>query len=133
LAGIEPAGGVCLAGRKTSSIFIFIVSIAYQYQNPEEVRPMMEEERFPAVRKPHHVILEQRRKLSVSGVEDVERFDESEISLSTSCGELVIRGEGLRIEKLSLDTGELGVEGQVNFMGYEEPAPTGGFFGRLFR
>ncbi len=94
---------------------------------------MIDEEKFPAVRKPHHVILEQRRKLSVSGVEEVERFDESEISLSTSCGGLVIRGEGLRIEKLSLDTGELGVEGQVSFLGYEEPAPTGGFFGRLFR
>ncbi|MBQ1804307.1 MAG: YabP/YqfC family sporulation protein, partial [Oscillospiraceae bacterium] len=50
----------------------------------------------------HRVELDGREKLTISGVEDVERFDEAEIVLSTSAGMLVISGEGLHIGKLSL-------------------------------
>jgi len=91
------------------------------------------EERSIMLQKPHSVILEGRNKLSVSGVEDVERFDDSEISMTTVCGDLIVRGEGLHIEKLSLDTGDIVVEGQVTYMGYEETVPAGGFWARLFR
>ena len=51
----------------------------------------------------HHIILEEREQLSVSGVEEVESFDESTIVMLTSRGTLVVRGEELHIEKLSLD------------------------------
>lgn len=83
----------------------------------------------------HHVILEGRSSLSVSGVEDVESFDENTILLSTSEGSLVIRGEGLHIEKLSLDGGDLKVEGTVDSLSYEEETPgsRGGLLSRLFR
>ena len=82
---------------------------------------------------PHHVTLEERRSLTVSGVEDVERFDESTIVLSTSRGTMVVSGENLHIEKLSLDGGELHVDGRIDSISYEEVgAERGGFFQRLF-
>ncbi len=84
---------------------------------------------------PHHVVLEERRSLTVSGVEDVERFDETSIVLSTSRGAMVVSGENLHIEKLSLDGGDLKVEGEIDAISYEDdpPAGRGGFFARLLR
>ena len=82
----------------------------------------------------HHVILEGRERLSVSGVEDVESFDESAIVMNTCEGTLVVRGEGLHIEKLSLDGGDLKVEGSVDSTTYEDAGgDRGGFLARLFR
>lgn len=82
----------------------------------------------------HHVILEGRERLSVSGVEDVESFDESAIVMNTCEGILVVRGEGLHIEKLSLDGGDLKVEGSVDSLTYEDAGgERGGFLARLFR
>ena len=70
----------------------------------------------------HRVELEGRDKLTVSGVEDVERFDEGCIVMSTCVGELVVTGEGLHIGKLTLDGGELHVDGHIDSVSYEEPA-----------
>ena len=83
---------------------------------------------------PHRVVLEERGSLSVSGVEEVERFDEAEIVMSTVRGALVIRGTGLHIEKLSLDGGELKVEGNVDSLTYEDDGAEErlGFLARLF-
>lgn len=83
----------------------------------------------------HHVTMEDRRGLTVSGVEDVERFDDTSIVLSTTQGVLVVSGEGLHIEKLSLDGGDLKVEGKIDALTYEEGAErsAGGFFSRLLR
>lgn len=67
----------------------------------------------------HHVLLEDREQLVISGVEEVESFDESAILLTTAQGGLEIQGEGLHIEKLSLDGGDLKVEGRVNALIYE--------------
>lgn len=83
---------------------------------------------------PHHIILENREQLSVSGVEEVESFDENTIVMVTSQGTLVVRGEDLHIEKLSLDGGDLKVEGDVDSLTYEDSGrEKGGFFSRLFR
>ena len=82
----------------------------------------------------HHVILEGRASLSVSGVEEVESFDENAIVMHTSLGTLVVRGEELHIEKLSLDGGDLRVEGMVDSLTYEDDGgPRAGFLARLFR
>lgn len=82
--------------------------------------------------KSHHIILEEREQLVVSGVEEVESFDENTILLTTAQGALEIQGEGLHIEKLSLDGGDLKVEGRVNALLYgEENRPRGGLFARL--
>ena len=83
----------------------------------------------------HRVLLEDREQLVVSGVEEVESFDESAIVMSTTRGTLVIRGEDLHIEKLSLDGGDLKVEGNVDSLTYEDGGRdrSGGLFARLFR
>lgn len=80
----------------------------------------------------HHLILEDRERLTVSGVEEVESFDENTIVMETAQGVLIVRGEDLHIEKLSLDGGDLKVEGMVESLTYEEPrGHRGGFFSRL--
>ena len=82
----------------------------------------------------HHVILEERERLAVSGVEEVESFDENTIVMYTSRGTLVVRGENLHIEKLSLDGGDLKVEGDIDSLTYEDSGrERGGLFARLFR
>ena len=68
----------------------------------------------------HRLELVGRERLTVSGVEDVERFDETGIVMSTSAGTLVVTGEDLHIGKLSLDGGELHVEGRVDSVTYED-------------
>ena len=83
---------------------------------------------------PHNVIMEGREKLSVSGVEDVESFDEGEIVMNTSKGILIVRGQELHIEKLSIDSGDVIVVGQLEKLEYEDDVKiTGGFFSRLFK
>ena len=80
----------------------------------------------------HHLILEDRESLTVSGVEEVESFDENTIVMETAQGLLIVRGEGLHIEKLSLDGGDLKVEGMVESLSYEESRRgRGGFLARL--
>ena len=80
----------------------------------------------------HRLTLEGRERLTVAGVEDVERFDESCIVMSTCAGTLIVTGEGLHIDKLSLDGGELHVDGRVDGLDYEDDAPRrGGFLSRL--
>ena len=83
----------------------------------------------------HHIILEEREQLVISGVEEVESFDESAIYLTTAQGPLEIQGEGLHIEKLSLDGGDLKVEGDIDAVTYEDDAggSRGGFLARLLR
>lgn len=90
------------------------------------------EEKNKPMGKPHHVIMEDRTKLSVTGVEDVISFDEAEIITRTAQGNLIIRGTGLHIGKLTLDSGEVSVDGLVRELCYEEPTPVGGFWSRLF-
>ena len=82
----------------------------------------------------HHLILEDRQRLSVSGVEEVESFDENSIVMYTSRGTLVVRGEELHIEKLSLDGGVRRVDAKVGPLTYEDDGgPRAGFLARLFR
>ena len=82
----------------------------------------------------HRVTLDGRDRLTVSGVEDVERFDEGGIVMSTAAGTLIITGSELHIGKLSLDGGELHVDGKIDSIAYEDaPRESGGdFLGRLF-
>lgn len=95
---------------------------------------MAYEEKYRPAELPQNIILEGRKKLSVSGVEDVESFDDNIIVIKTVKGSLVIRGSELRMEKLSLDSGDVSIEGSVDSLEYEtEEEPQEGFFSRLFR
>ena len=79
-----------------------------------------------------NIILENRRRLTVSGVEEVDGFDESSVQLRTALGELTVRGEGLHVDQLSVETGELIVTGEIAELVYAETAEPRGFFSRLF-
>jgi sporulation protein YabP len=81
----------------------------------------------------HRLELVGREQLTISGVEDVDRFDENGIVMSTAAGTLTITGEGLHIGKLSLDGGELHVDGRIDSVTYEDEGQgRGGFFSRFF-
>ena len=82
---------------------------------------------------PHRLTLDQRNHLTVSGVDEVESFDESAIRMTTKGGDLLVRGRGLHIEKLSLDGGDLLVDGTVDALIYQEPEEAASFLSRLFR
>ncbi len=83
---------------------------------------------------PHNLSLEGRRRLLVTGVLDVESFNELEVVIGTTGGTLHIHGEGLHMEKLSVDSGDVTVTGSVDAMEYEDTEPRGeGFLARLFR
>lgn len=68
----------------------------------------------------HGLTLENRKLLSLSGVTDIESFDESQILLYTQLGELVIKGRDLHVNELSVDSGRLTVEGDIWSLSYGE-------------
>ena len=83
---------------------------------------------------PHSLSLEERKNLTVSGVTDIGSYDEQTVIAETELGELTIKGEGLHIIRMSVDTGELIVEGEISSLMYSEIRDTsGGFFSRLFK
>ena len=93
---------------------------------------MAYEEKTKTTAKPHTITLDDRCRLSVTGVDDVESFDETVIVMNTSRGDLIVRGSGLHIGKISLDSGEMRVEGLITDISYEEKLSRGGFLARLF-
>lgn len=82
---------------------------------------------------PQNIIIENRSRMSVSGVSDVENFDENTVQLYTNRGLITVKGTGLHIERLNLETGELAVEGSIDGLEYSEAVVNGGFWSRLFK
>lgn len=84
----------------------------------------------------NNVIMENRRKISVSGVEDIESFNEEQIILYTCNGVLIISGGGMHISKLSIDNGETTITGEFNSLIYNDTygkKDKSGILARLFR
>lgn len=82
----------------------------------------------------HNVIMENRHSLSISGVRDVDSFDEQSVVLLTEMGELTVRGESLHISHLDQESGELVMSGDINELVYSElKQERKGFFSRLMR
>lgn len=83
-----------------------------------------------------NIILENRSKLSISGVLDVLSFDDQVVILETDLGLLTVKGENLRINKLSIDTSEVIVEGEISVLSYSDKDTEksgGSFFGKIFK
>lgn len=83
-----------------------------------------------------NLVLENREKLSVSGVLDVLSFDDQVVIIETELGLLTIKGEDLRINKLSIDTSEVVVEGDIYSMNYSEKdmdKKGGSLLGKIFK
>ena len=73
--------------------------------------------------------------IEIGGVTDVLRFDEEGVAVDTSCGLLIIKGEGLHVGRLNLEEGEVAVEGRMDALTYAENMGDGkqSFFAKLFR
>ena len=69
----------------------------------------------------HNIILEERKKLSLSGVTDVDHFDENTVLLYTSMGEMTVKGSDLHVNGLSVESGEMTVEGEIKAIIYGDP------------
>ena len=67
-----------------------------------------------------NIVLENREKLSVSGVNDVLSFDDQVVLVDTELGLLTVKGENIRINKLSLDTSEVIIEGEISCLNYSQ-------------
>ena len=83
-----------------------------------------------------NVILENREKLNISGVLDVLSFDDQIVIVETELGLLTVKGENLRINKLSIDTSEVIIEGEINALTYSEKdleKKSGSLLGKLFK
>ncbi len=85
------------------------------------------------VQQPHELRLDNRANLSISGVKDVESFDEAVVVLRTVRGLLVVRGAKLQLQALSIDGGQICICGLIDSLCYEEEQKTTGFLKRLFR
>ncbi|NLY42886.1 MAG: sporulation protein YabP [Clostridiaceae bacterium] len=84
-----------------------------------------------------NLIIENREKISISGVLDVESFDDESIVLHTELGVLIIKGYGLHINKLDIDSGELSIEGDIVSCTYSDDdhgkSKGLGFLAKMFR
>ena len=84
-----------------------------------------------------NLVLENREKLSISGVLDVLSFDDQVVILETELGLLNVKGDNLRINKLSIDTSEVVLEGDIYSMVYSEKdthkKTTGSLLGKIFK
>ena len=83
----------------------------------------------------HNVIMENRSKISLSGVTDVDCFDENTILIYTIMGELTIKGKKLQVNDFSVETGEMSLQGDIYSIIYgdkDKKSPLS-FFAKLFR
>lgn len=83
-----------------------------------------------------NLVLENREKLSISGVLDVLSFDDQVVIVETELGLLNVKGENLRINKLSIDTSEVVVEGEIFSLSYSEKnldKKSGSLIGKIFK
>ncbi len=81
----------------------------------------------------HKLCLIERKKLSISGVEEVVSFDDTAVILHTCLGTLTVQGQELHLKNLSLDGGQVEIDGTVSSLIYEEPRTPGGWLSRLLR
>ena len=80
---------------------------------------------------PHKLQMSERKNLTMTGVTEVVSFDEGCVVLQTSLGLLVVHGQQLQLKNLSLEGGQVAVEGSISALSYEEPRQSG--WRRLFR
>lgn len=85
------------------------------------------------IRSNHNIIIEGRKKLTLSGVKDVISFDDETLLLETVLGRLTVKGAGLHIVNFDTASGDLFAEGKIYAAVYTSDEKNGGFFSRVFR
>lgn len=101
--------------------------MAMQYQGQTQEKP--------GLKAAHNIIMENRKALTISGVNDIDSFDEHTIIIFTELGELIIKGRDLHITSMSVETGELIMDGEVSSLTYGEGdrRTPNNFLARLFK
>lgn len=101
----------------------------------EEKRSLINNSNISASGVVQNLILENREKLNVSGVNDVLSFDDEVVIMETELGMLTIKGENLKINKLNIDTSEVIVEGRIKNLCYSDhqAKSEGGILGKIFK
>ena len=74
---------------------------------------------------PHELSLKERRELTMTGVTEVVSFEEHAVVLRTALGTLIVQGRELQLKTLSLEGGQVAVEGSISALIYEEPRASG--------
>ena len=83
-----------------------------------------------------NLVLENRNKLNVSGVKDVISFDDELVVMETELGLLTVKGENLKINKLSIDTGDVVIDGEISNLSYNDhtkKSQEAGLFSKIFK
>lgn len=95
----------------------------------------MKEQRPEAPVRPHSLTLDERSRAVITGVEDVDSFNEQMIVLNTSAGAMTLMGEQLNVSKLNLEDGQLVIEGHIAALEYDERKgrAKGSALSRLFK
>ena len=81
---------------------------------------------------PHQLIVQERTRIELTGVTDVDSFDEETVNCLTSLGRLTVCGSGLHLQRLDLEGTALSIEGRIDSLTYSN-IRKGGLFGRLLR
>ena len=93
-------------------------------------------EELSNITKQHKMIMVNHKNCSLTGITDVIAFDEKEVVLETQMGTLFIRGENIHIKRLTLELGEVDVEGSIDaymYSGKKEMGKNDSLLSRLFR
>ena len=85
----------------------------------------------------HTVVVEDRGRIKINCVEDVESFNEEKVVVYTAMGVMIVSGYNFKVSRLNVDDGQLVIDGEIDKIEYMDSVkgsePSGGFFGKLFR
>ena len=84
----------------------------------------------------NNIVLENRERMTISGVTDVLSFDDQIIIVETNLGLVTIKGENLKINKLNIDTSDFSLNGHISSIAYSDGAfesKSNGFLGKIFK
>ncbi len=84
----------------------------------------------------HNVTVEDRERVTITGALDIESFDDAQIVVITDFGDLTVKGDMLKVHRLSVETGDITISGEIESLEYDDNnrrSDGGGLFGRLFR
>lgn len=96
---------------------------------------MQQQDKQPKPRAPHNIIMENRKKITMTGVLDIDSFNEQGVIALTEMGVLIIKGIDLHINKLNIESGDVSIEGEISSLTYTDlnDKKTGSIIKNLFK
>lgn len=85
--------------------------------------------------KPHTIIMDNRKKMAITGVLDIDSFNEQGVIVLTEQGVLIVKGSDLRINKLNVESGDVSIDGMIDSLTYTDlhDKKTGSIIKSLFK